>query len=75
MNHLNASSRKYELANKTLYSSVRNLSVLNSKNNSTWEKSARSFPRLTSKGSDGLTFSGLTMTGATNWGTGGADDI
>ena len=48
----------------TLCSSVENLSTLNQKNNSIWEKNARSFPLLPSNGSGVLIFKGLIMTGA-----------
>ena len=48
----------------TLCSSVENLSTLNPKNNSIWEKNARSFPLLPSNGSGVLIFKGLIMTGA-----------
>ena len=57
----------YELANKTLYFLLTNLSALNLKNNSTWKKNARNFSWLPSKGSGRLTFRGLTMTGATTY--------
>ena len=52
------------LANRTLCLSVGNLSTLNPKNNSIWEKNARSFPLLPSNGSGVLIFKGLIMTGA-----------
>ena len=65
MNHSKAGSRKYKLANRTLYFLLANLSALNPKNDSTWEKNACSLPWLPSKGSGGLIFRGLTITDAT----------
>ena len=65
LNHLKTGSHRYKLANRTLYFSLTNLSKLNLKSNSTWEKNAHNFLRLPSKGSGRLTFKGLTMTGAT----------
>ena len=52
------------LANRTLCLSIRNLSALNPKNNSTWEKNACSFPLPLSNSSGVLIFNGLIMTGA-----------
>ena len=52
------------LPNRTLCSSVGNLSTLNLQNNSIWEKNAHSFPLLLSNGSGVLIFKGLIMTGA-----------
>ena len=52
------------LANRTLCLSVGNQSTLNPKNNSIWEKNARSFPLLPSNSSGVLIFKGLIMTGA-----------
>ena len=52
------------LANRTLCLSVGNLFTLNPKNNSIWEKNARSFPLPPSNGSGVLIFKGLIMTAA-----------
>ena len=52
------------LANRTLCLSVGNLSALNSKNNFTCEKNARSFTLPPSNSSGVLIFKGLIMTGA-----------
>ena len=65
LNHLNACSYRYELANRTLYFLLVNLSALNLMNSFTWEKNACYFSQLPLKCFGRLTFRSLTITSAT----------